>query len=377
MANDVVWSGLYLGTFSQLDPDDSTGTIAENADDLVGMTFGSGIAPLAGQTVDIDTDSVDAFITTDNVFDPVGTITYDVGTGSETSTLDTIITYNATVTYIDGSTATINDLVLIQDQTQKLFVVALDSHISLDDAAIRSITFNSIHGNGWSSMTQTIYDDLDFVPCFMPGTLIRTPDGDRAVETLQTGDRVLTVDHGVQRLRMIASRSVQFGGAWDKMKPIRIRAGAFATDCPSEDLHLSPQHKIYVETAQGGRLAAAKHWVLHETAHVMDDCTGAVYYSLVFDQHELLFANDTVVESFYPGPIGVAGLSMFDQLRLKTLFPRLANGVRTGYGPLVRPDLKRREVGALDLGRVRIGRQSSGMREAPSFCADADVSVPA
>ncbi|MGB4828605.1 MAG: choice-of-anchor L domain-containing protein, partial [Paracoccaceae bacterium] len=48
---------------------------------------------------------------------------------------------------------------------------------------------------------------INSVPCFVAGTLIRTPDGDVPVETLHPGDLVLTMDDGPQPLRWTGSRT--------------------------------------------------------------------------------------------------------------------------------------------------------------------------
>ena len=46
------------------------------------------------------------------------------------------------------------------------------------------------------------------MPCYAPGTMIDTPDGPRAVETLQVGDLVMTLDHGPQSIRWVRSGEV-------------------------------------------------------------------------------------------------------------------------------------------------------------------------
>ena len=43
-------------------------------------------------------------------------------------------------------------------------------------------------------------------PCFTPGTMIATLRGERAVETLQQGDKIVTRDNGVQEIAWIGGR---------------------------------------------------------------------------------------------------------------------------------------------------------------------------
>lgn len=81
---------------------------------------------------------------------------------------------------------------------------------------------------------------INSVPCFVAGTLIRTPDGDVPVETLHPGDLVLTMDDGPQPLRWTGSRTVPARGG---LAPICIRAGTFGDH---GKLLISPQHRILV-----------------------------------------------------------------------------------------------------------------------------------
>ena len=46
------------------------------------------------------------------------------------------------------------------------------------------------------------------VTCFMPGTLVRTPDGERAVETFKSGDMVVTTDGQVAPVRWVGRQTV-------------------------------------------------------------------------------------------------------------------------------------------------------------------------
>ena len=63
--------------------------------------------------------------------------------------------------------------------------------------------------------------------CFLPGTLISTPTGERPIETLQPGDLISTAE-GPQPVRFLArsTRSIPQLQALGKM-PIRINQGAF------------------------------------------------------------------------------------------------------------------------------------------------------
>lgn len=53
--------------------------------------------------------------------------------------------------------------------------------------------------------------NTDIIPCFTPGSLIATPFGERAVETLTPGDLALTHDHGPKILRWVCRRELSAG----------------------------------------------------------------------------------------------------------------------------------------------------------------------
>ncbi|MEL7257260.1 MAG: Hint domain-containing protein, partial [Pseudomonadota bacterium] len=60
---------------------------------------------------------------------------------------------------------------------------------------------------------------LDQLVCFTPGVRILTGQGERAIETLQTGDMVVTRDQGLRPIRWIGQRTVQ---AHDLLAPIEF-----------------------------------------------------------------------------------------------------------------------------------------------------------
>jgi len=64
------------------------------------------------------------------------------------------------------------------------------------------------------------YCDIEkFVPCFTPGSMIATPTGEKAVESLRPGDKVLTRDNGITAFR----RSAGPAGATCRRPSLRCR----------------------------------------------------------------------------------------------------------------------------------------------------------
>lgn len=182
---------------------------------------------------------------------------------------------------------------------------------------------------------------LDAPLCFTRGTMLDTPDGPRAIEDLAMGDLVITRDNGPQPVRWIGSRRITARqlDQWDNLRPIVIRAGALGDNVPATDLVVSPQHRILVRSKIAQKmfgtmevLVAAKQLLqidgvdVHETG---DD--GIEYFHMLFERHEVVYANGAEAESLFTGPealktVGAAALEEIYQI-----FPELMDA---SYEPI-------------------------------------------
>jgi len=133
---------------------------------------------------------------------------------------------------------------------------------------------------------------------FTRGTKITLASGaQKKIESLKIGDRVLTRDNGVQEVRWIGHSTVRAVG---EFAPISIRKGALNND---HDLVVSPDHRLFIyqrEDAIGvGRkevLVKARHLVNGDTITRQDG--GFVeYFQLLFDQHEIIYAEGIAAET--------------------------------------------------------------------------------
>ncbi len=148
--------------------------------------------------------------------------------------------------------------------------------------------------------TQGPLDVGDLGPtCFTPGVMIRMANGQRAVEQLQEGDLVKTLDHGVQPVRRVLRTEVRADGAF---APVRIKAGALGNP---RDLVVSQQHRILItgwraELFYGETevLVAAKHLVNDDTIRI-EPGARVTYIHLLFDRHELVWSDGVLTESFF------------------------------------------------------------------------------
>ena len=93
----------------------------------------------------------------------------------------------------------------------------------------------------------TIENQSGFPTCFAAGTLIATPDGERKVEDLRIGDRILTACGAVVLVKWVGRQTVHrlFTPA-ERFRPVRIRAGALAEGVPHADLVVTADHGIMI-----------------------------------------------------------------------------------------------------------------------------------
>ncbi|MHC0054069.1 Hint domain-containing protein [Actibacterium sp. D379-3] len=187
------------------------------------------------------------------------------------------------------------------------------------------------------------------VICFAAGTFILTPHGERTVESLKPGDLVITADHGLQPIRWIGIRAVPATGP---LAPVRIRRGTLGN---TRDLRVSPQHRMLLGGYRA-ELLFGESEVLVPALHLVDDLAitreagGTVtYVHLLFDRHEVIFAEGTPSESFHPGHVGLDAILAPAREELFRLFPDLRADI-TAYGPATRLSLKKHEAHALRMG---------------------------
>ncbi|QQA42061.1 Hint domain-containing protein [Pelagovum pacificum] len=145
--------------------------------------------------------------------------------------------------------------------------------------------------------------------CFARGTMIVTPTGERAIEDLSPGDLVMTLDEGPQPLRWVGAQEMPGTGM---NAPIRIREGHLGT---ARDLHVSPNHRLMIEGhvaemlfGETEVLVAAKHLVNGTTVQ-REPRAWVSYHHVMFDRHQVIFANGCRAESLFPGEQAFSSLT--------------------------------------------------------------------
>ncbi|MCB8875828.1 Hint domain-containing protein [Acidisoma silvae] len=136
----------------------------------------------------------------------------------------------------------------------------------------------------------------DSILCFLDGTMIRTLDGEQAIETFEIGDLVVTSSGKVEEIRWIGiSTNSAKGRDPLNVLPIRIRAGALGDNLPLRDLLVSPDHALLIDgvLVQAGALvndlSITREYDVPETF---------TYYHIELSSHELILAEGVPAETF-------------------------------------------------------------------------------
>ena len=174
---------------------------------------------------------------------------------------------------------------------------------------------------------------------FCTGTLITLAGGaQRAIEALRPGDRVLTRDSGPQPLRFVGKATLRALGSF---APVVISAGTLGNE---GDLVVSPHHRVFLYQRGARRLAGTAE-LLVQAKHLVDgesvwrrEGGYVVYYSLVFDRHEIIYAEGIPCESLQ---VSEATLRLMPEAlaeNLRAEFPNLSHrphfGTEAGRGEL-------------------------------------------
>ncbi len=168
--------------------------------------------------------------------------------------------------------------------------------------------------------------------CLAQGTLVETKQGQIAVEKLETGMLLKTLDDGFQPLKKVLHRKVstQEQSRDGRLRPILIGQGALGAGLPHRDLRVSPQHRMLVAGPLAERmfnqsevLVAAKFLTKLAGIRVDPVLQDITYFHLLCARHQVLFAEGAPTESLFLGAElqKHLGKDMFAELR--ALFPDL------------------------------------------------------
>lgn len=196
---------------------------------------------------------------------------------------------------------------------------------------------------------------------FAGGTRVALANGTLCpVEDMTPGMAVLTRDHGAQPLRWIGAVRLRAEGS---LAPVVFGPGVMGNPRP---LAVSPHHRMFLYRRDARALAGAAE-LLVQARHLVDGQGirrriggHVVYHGLVFDRHEVIYAEGVPCESLMVCPDTLTRLPEELAAPLRAAFPgleqRLHQGVDLEAGPGAYPDMEPGMDSGMDPGPDLVSR---------------------
>lgn len=224
----------------------------------------------------------------------------------------------------DGTTSTITGITFYMSDGSRLFTPT-DGAV-LDDLPLDSTTYVNTTG------VLDVDTDLG-PPCLVAGTHVMTSLGPIPVEKLHTGMTIVGQDDRKLKLRMVLKTSFTARDIAENpnLAPVCIVAGALGNGLPTCDLVVSRQHRMLLNAPVVERMFGDKEVLVPAIKltklpgiYLDTDFPLVTYFHLVFDQHEIIFAEGAATESLFTGPEAMRAVSAEAREELLTMFPELA-----------------------------------------------------
>jgi hypothetical protein len=154
------------------------------------------------------------------------------------------------------------------------------------------------------------------VSCFLKGTRVWTPDGERGVEELGVNDLVVTSSGEAKPIRWAWKRRFERhpGQEWaEEIAPIRVVRSALGPNTPHRDLYLSRYHCLYlnsvlipaVDLINGSTIAKV------DAAHLRE----IEYFHIKLDRHSIIYAEGAACETLQAVTAANSDTAEFEEYR--------------------------------------------------------------
>lgn len=189
--------------------------------------------------------------------------------------------------------------------------------------------------------------------CFTPGTRILTAFGDLPIEDLHPGDLIHTADNGLQPLAWKGQREISATRLHiaPHLRPVKISKDAFGPGLPTDDMWVSPSHRFLLNSGRSAdifgesEVLAPASGLINGTSITTDSTQkDTTYVHLLFEEHQVVFAENVPTESFYACPNTLMALEPEARQQVFDVMPELQTHP-LNYSQPVRL--------ALDVGEVR------------------------
>ena len=206
--------------------------------------------------------------------------------------------------------------------------------ITVEDGVGYSVSSGTFTLPSGITVTYSAFENGSGMPCFTRDTLITTQQGQTPIQSLCTGDLIPTLGQGLHPIRWIGRREFDRFQleANPRLWPVRILAGALGEGLPHRDLLVSRQHRMLVHSKIAQRMFGTTEVLIPAiklTAmpdiYVDESVESVEYYHLLFDRHQVIFAEDAPTESLYTGPEALKMLSAASRREIFEIFPELTD----------------------------------------------------
>jgi len=175
------------------------------------------------------------------------------------------------------------------------------------------------------------HDDTGEAIGFVAGTRVATPLGYVTVERLQAGDRILTADSRHAKLIWVGTTRVVARGGH---APVRFETGVMDNIRP---LRLGQGHRVRVTGWRAellfdaeAVLASAKSFVNDMDVVIDPSAAEITYVHLMFEQHEVVLAENVACETLRAGPDGRRVLDEMARSAVELHHPAMPGEFRDG-----------------------------------------------
>ncbi|MFD1341574.1 Hint domain-containing protein [Litorisediminicola beolgyonensis] len=138
---------------------------------------------------------------------------------------------------------------------------------------------------------------------FSADTVLATPQGARTADSLKPGDYVITMDNGPRRLAWTGDVAPE---RCRGVAPVRVETGALCNETP---LILAPEHHVIVRVA-GEELLLPIRALVGQPGIDFAPGRHLRFRHLLFDRHEIVFAQGAAVESLLPSEPVMRAMSL-------------------------------------------------------------------
>lgn len=185
-----------------------------------------------------------------------------------------------------------------------------------------------------NNLTNNFDSDVGPVICLTTGTRVLKPDGWTQIEDIQVGDQIVTENDHVETVRWIGRRKLDQSELKlnPKLFPVVISQGTLGAGLPTQDLRVSRQHRMMVQSKIAERMFGRPEVLISAIKLTalpgvfVDETVDEIeYVHVLFDKHEIIFAEGAPTESLYTGPEALKSVGDEAREEILSLFPELAD----------------------------------------------------